>query len=145
MVKRATPVEIPLDYLITTHVLLNAAYEKLKEALGEEAALTFFSLSSDSVPWEGMEEKPTLESLEATMKDYGYSLENTERGDRLRFRLYCPHASKIHPNLQPEASFCPMSQVVLGAVRKQYPFSTLVKGNLNTDGSSFEIQVKDKR
>ena len=108
--------------------------------------MTFFALASDYDPLPdlmssdidaiGGEVSPLLGS-------YGYSLERKRAGGRVESTLYCPHAGKIHPQLASGAAFCPMSQLVLGAIRKRHKRSVLQRSRLDKDGSSFVINVQD--
>jgi hypothetical protein len=136
-------VVIPMDYLTTTHILLSASYEKMKEILGESAAMMFFSLASDSAESGSPMLPKDIKSLQSTMLKFGYHIEESEKGDLSSFRLYCPHASKIHGYLGEKATFCPMSQAVLAVVRLEHPKSIVKKSRLEKDGSSFEIEVQD--
>ena len=135
--------EIPLDYLVTTHVIMNSSYEKMKEIMGKEAALTFFALAADSSAWEGLEDPTSVEEMMKRLSDYGYSLHESKDKDLLKFRLHCPHASKVHPKMGAGATFCPMSQVVLGTVRKQHHRSVVLDSTLKDDGSYFEVKLQD--
>lgn len=95
-------VEIPLDYFISTHVLLNQSYEKMKEILGESTALMSFSMASDYQPFgpEGISDLDFLGGkVSSLLEKYGYSLKQTRNGNQIEYRLTCPHADKTHPFL----------------------------------------------
>ncbi|HEV2225797.1 MAG TPA: hypothetical protein VGR56_03220 [Nitrososphaerales archaeon] len=142
--KEAEDVRIPMDYLISTHVLLSKSYQKLSEILGASAAMTFFSLASDYEPFGPMsKDKMDTDNLKTMLTSFGYSLKEEKKADSVEYRLWCPHAAKIHPELGEDASFCPMSQMVLGTVRKEHPKSIVTFSGLHDDGSSFTIKVQD--
>ena len=137
-------VKIPLDYLISTHVLLSKSYEKLAEVLGESAAMMFFSLASDYEPFGPKSgEKMDPKSLSEMLTAFGYSLSETKKDGTIEYRLWCPHAEKVHPALGKTATFCPMAQMALGAVRSEHRKSVVTKSRLHPDGSSFTIRVQD--
>jgi hypothetical protein len=139
-VKEVPEVRIPLDYLISTHVLLSKSFEKLKDMIGESATMVFFSAASDYEPFGKMSGEKGLKSV---LKSFGYSLEETDKEGTVEYRLWCPHAGKIHSALGTTATYCPMSQMVLGAVRKDHPRSVVTDSRLHPDGSSFTIKVQD--
>ena len=139
-------VEIPLEYLVSIHKMLNQSFEKMREMLGESVALMFFAMASEYDPLKG-EGSADLEvvggKLSSMLGKFGYSLQQRADGKKVEYRLYCPHAAKVHPQLGDGAIFCPMSQLVLGAVRKRHGRSVLAQSGLDGDGSSFLIEVQD--
>jgi hypothetical protein len=136
-------VEIPLDYLIQTHVLMNASYEKMKELLGESVALAFFSMAADMGPLSKAEGYESVDALRSMLTEAGYDLTGSQHGDTVTFRLKCPHSDKIHPLMGEGASFCPMSQLVLAAIRAKYRQSVLIKSELERGGSTFTIEARE--
>jgi hypothetical protein len=139
----AEEVRIPLDYLILTHELLSRSYEKIKEVLGESQAMMFFSIASDIEGVPPTMGKWNLEQLKTAMGAYGYSLKEERKGDKIHFRLYCPHAAKIHPYLGEGASFCPMSQMVLGSIRNEWKKAVVTQSRLEKDGSAFTLKLQE--
>jgi hypothetical protein len=136
-------VEVPLDYLTMTHVLLSASFDKLRQTLGEDVAMTFFSLAADSAPSIPYRVGGDVEAVKSMMKEAGYSIEERQRDGGTEYRLFCPHAAKIHPHLGTDATFCPMSQMILGVVRAKHPRSVVEYSNLKSDGSVFMVTQQD--
>lgn len=139
-------VKVPFDYLLSTHIQMQATYDKLKEMLGESQALAVFALSADNdLPAKQPDAQASVEELMRLMAEGGYSLKGEEEeGGSLKFELTCPHAAKIHPHLGMNASYCPMSQMVLSTVRMRYGNSVVTRSKLNRTGSTFTIQVQKK-
>ena len=139
-------VEVPVEYLVSVHRMLNQSFEKMREMLGESVALMFFAEASEYDPLADLPFRDVDmvgKELDSMLQKFGYSLSQSKSGSRLEYRLYCPHAAKIHPELESGAMFCPMSQLVLGAVRKRHKRSVLTKSGLHQDGSAFVIEVQD--
>ncbi|MDG6902911.1 MAG: hypothetical protein JRM80_13260 [Nitrososphaerota archaeon] len=139
-------VEVPVEYLISVHKMLNQSYEKMKEALGESVALMFFAMASEYDPLPDLpytDIDAVDKGLDSMLKTYGYSLTATKRGDKVEYRLRCPHAATIHPEMGSGATFCPMSQLALGAIRRRHKRSVLTESRLEKDGSSFMVEVQD--
>lgn len=126
--------------------MLNQSYEKMKEILGESTALMFFSLASEFPAWSelGTGDLDLIGGkLSARLEAFGYSPQQTQKGNQVEYRLTCPHAHDIHPELGKNASFCPMSHMVLGTLRQQRRKSTLKKSQLLEDGSAFTIEIQE--
>lgn len=132
-----------MDYLTTTHILLSASYEKMREVLGDSQAMMFFSLASDSARSGPSTLPKDIGSLKSMMADFGYKLTESNKKGQFTYRLHCPHAAKIHPHLGEKATFCPMSQVVLAIVRVDHPKSIVQTSQLEKDGSYFEVKIQD--
>jgi hypothetical protein len=143
-VSSAKDVKIPLDYLVSTHILLSKAYEKMSQVMGTSQAMAFFSMASDYDPFGPLGgTEGDADRLADMLTAFGYKLEESSKGGTNEYRLWCPHADKVHPALGRGASFCPMSQLVLGAVRKKHRKSVVTESRLHADGSSFIIRVQD--
>jgi hypothetical protein len=142
--KKGNIATVPFEYLISTHVQMNASYEKLKEIIGESQALALFALAADKdLPGQMPTPSSSVEELNVIMGECGYNLNVDLKGDKAEFSLSCPHADMIHPKLGKGASFCPMSQSVLSAMRKKYVKPVVTNTKLVRGGSQFTIKVQE--
>ena len=141
-------VEIPLEYLTSLHVLLNKTFDKLKEVLGESAAMMFFTLAASPEVLESVGSRGDIDflggKLSKRLEGFGYDLEQVTEGDSVVYRLRCPYAAKIHPHLDDGSTYCPMSQMVLGLLRKQHKKTVLTDSKLRGDGATFTIRLQDE-
>ena len=141
--KRNDLVTVPFEYLLSTHVQMNATYDKLKEIIGESATLALFALAADeNLPSKRPTAPSSVEELRKILDESGYELNAEVIGDNVDFRLSCPHAARIHPHLGTDPSFCPMSQMVLSTMRKKFGKSVVVESKLVRGGSQFIIKVQ---
>jgi hypothetical protein len=136
-------VTVPFEYLLSTHVQMSASYDKLKELLGESVALALFAMAADAgLPAMLPSASSSVEELKEVLAETGYELSADEKDDTIEFRLKCPHADRIHPYLGENATFCPMSQMVLSTMRRKFGTSIVTDTSLVPDGSRFTIKVQ---
>ena len=57
--------------------------------------------------------------MSKVLESFGHSLREARSGGDVEHRLYCTHAAKMHPQLDDGAILWPMSQLVLGSLRKR--------------------------
>ena len=112
--------------------------------MGERATRDLLALAADQVlPAKQASPESSVDKLREILDGAGYELSETRDGNVVEFSLSCPFADRIHPHLGEGATFCPMSQTVLSAIRKKYPNSLVVDNKLVKSGSSFSIKVEE--
>lgn len=141
--RKKDTVTVPFEYFLELHSQINAAYEKLEETLGAEKARAIFTSSADlDLPSKEATQAASVEKLREILYGAGYELTETHKENVVEFRLICPFAERIHPRLNRGASYCPMSQAVLSAIRKKYTDSKVLDSELLKDGSRFVIKLE---
>jgi hypothetical protein len=103
--------------------MMNTAAQVVKNLIGE---------SSDPI-----------EEIQNIIGKYGYQIDETHENDHSSWTIKCPFAQKVHPKLSLDDAICPISLLILGAVRLQQQNSTMSQHALDEEGSQFEIKYKD--
>jgi len=140
--KGGKTVRISLAYVAFLHDQLAVNQEKLKEILGSGAGVVS-DYSSDKLV-DVVSKKSSyghVDRLAKTIKGWGMDLKQTWKGDTVQFEVGCPYAGYVHPRLSSEHPICPLSEYVLGEVRRVDRKATLENCALTERGSRFAVRL----
>ena len=90
----------------------------------------------------GNSSNPT-EEIRNIIKKYGYHINEAHEDDHSIWTIKCPFAQKVHVKLSLKDAICPISLLILGAIRLQQQKSTITQQALASEGSQFEIKYED--
>lgn len=133
-----------LAYHMLTHTLITTFHRRLMDVTTKRFADEFMMNTAAQVVKTviGDSSKP-IEAIREIIEEYGYHINEVHEDDHSSWSIKCPFAQKVHPNLSSTDAICPMSLLILGAVRLQQQNSIMMERSLDPDGSQFMIKYKD--
>ncbi|HMK83995.1 MAG TPA: hypothetical protein VK503_09775, partial [Candidatus Bathyarchaeia archaeon] len=90
----------------------------------------------------GDSSNPTDE-IRNIVEKYGYHINEAHEDDHSVWTVKCPFAQKVHVKLSLNDAICPISLLILGAIRLQQQKSMITQHALAPEGSEFEIKYED--
>ena len=133
-----------LAYHMLTHTLITTFHRRLMDITTKRFADEFMMNTAAQVVKNliGESSKP-IEEIQNIIENYGYQIDESHEDEHSRWIVKCPFAQKVHPKLSLNDAICPISLLILGAVRLQQQNSTMLQHALDADGSQFEIKYKE--
>ena len=131
------------DYLAALHEIVAAYHQRLTEVTSSKVANQLLANISDMVTKRlssGEEPGMGMRVVKDLMGKLGLELETVNVGDYVICKVSCPFASKIHPHLTTPNPVCPISILVLGAMRQTNKTQQITKTTFTETGSEFEVQ-----
>jgi hypothetical protein len=107
-------------YLAALHDIISAYHQRLTEITSPQVANQFLGNMSDlAMKHLGFDigKSTPIESAQILMGNLGMKLDIVKVGDKFDCKLECPFAKQVHPHLASEHSICPVTILVLGALR----------------------------
>jgi len=133
-----------LAYHMLTHTLITTFHQRLMGITTRRFADEFIMDTAAQVVKNlvGASSNP-VEEIRNIIEKYGYQIKESSEDDHASWTIKCPFAQKVHPNLTLSEAICPISLLILGAVRLQQQNSVMQERSLDPDGSQFEIKYKE--
>ena len=133
-----------LAYHMLTHTLITTFHQRLMGITTRRFADEFIMDTAAQVVKNlvGGSSNP-VEDIRKIIEKYGYQIKESSEDDHASWTIKCPFAQKVHPNLTLSEAICPISLLILGAVRLQQQNSVMQERSLDPDGSQFEIKYKE--
>ena len=133
-----------LAYHMLTHTLITTFHQRLMGITTRRFADEFIMDTASQVVKNlvGASSNP-VEEIRNIIEKYGYQIKESSEDDHASWTIKCPFAQKVHPNLTLSEAICPISLLILGAVRLQQQNSVMQERSLDPDGSQFEIKYKE--
>lgn len=133
-----------LAYHMLTHTLITTFHRLLMDITTRRFADEFMMNTSAQVVKNLIGEGSNpIEEIRNIIGKYGYQINETHENDHSSWTIKCPFAQRVHPKLSLNDAICPISLLILGAVRLQQQNSTMPQHALYPEGSQFEIKYKD--
>jgi len=133
-----------LAYHMLTHTLITIFHRRLMDVTSKRFADEFMlNSAAQVVKTVTNDSSKPIEAIRGLIENYGYQVNEDHENDHSRWIIKCPFAQRVHPNLSPTDAICPMSLLILGAVRLQQQNSIMTESSLEPDGSEFMIKYKD--
>ena len=133
-----------LAYHMLTHTLITTFHRRLMDITTRRFADEFMMNSAAEVAKKlvGDSTNP-IDGIRTIIERYGYQIKESKQDDHSSWIIKCPFAQKVHPTLSLSDAICPISLLILGAIRLQQQNSVMQERALDPDGSQFEIKYKD--
>jgi len=133
-----------LAYHMLTHTLITTFHQRLMGITTRRFADEFMMDTAAQVVKNlvGSSSNP-IEDMRKIIEKYGYQINESSEDDHSSWTIKCPFAQKVHPNLTLKDAICPISLLILGAVRLQQQNSVVRDRALDADGSQFEINYRE--
>ena len=133
-----------LAYHMLTHTLITTFHRRLMDITTRRFADEFMMNTAAQVVNGLIDESANpIEETQNIIKKYGYQITETHQDDHSSWTIKCPFAQKVHPKLSLNDAICPISLLILGAIRLQQQNSIISQHALDPEGSQFEIKYKD--
>jgi len=133
-----------LAYHMLTHTLITTFHRRLMDITTRRFADEFMMNTAAQVVKGLIDDSPNpIDEIQNIIKKYGYQIKEAHEDDHSSWTIKCPFAEKVHPKLSLNDAICPISLLILGAVRLQQQNSIMLQHSLDPDGSQFEIKYKD--
>jgi len=133
-----------LAYHMLTHTLITIFHRRLMDVTTKRFADEFMMDTAAQVVKTllGDSSNP-IDEIRNIIEKYGYHIHEVHEDDHYSWSIKCPFAQRVHPKLSSTDAICPMSLLILGAVRLQQRNSTMLERSLDSDGSQFMIRYRD--
>ena len=133
-----------LAYHMLTHTLITTFHRRLMDITTRRFADEFMMNTAAQVVRNliGDSSNP-IDEIQKIIEKYGYQINETHHDEHSSWTIKCPFAQKVHPKLSLNDAICPISLLILGAIRLQQQNSTMQQHALDPEGSQFEIKYKD--
>ena len=133
-----------LAYHMLTHTLITTFHRRLMDITTKRFADEFMlGTAAQVVKTVTGDSSEPMEAIRRIIEKYGYRINEAHEDDHSSWSIKCPFAQRVHPNLSASDAICPISLLILGAVRLQKQNSFMMERSLDTDGSQFIIKHKD--
>jgi hypothetical protein len=133
-----------LAYHMLTHALITTFHKRLMDITTKRFADEFMlDTASQVVKTLVGESSDPIKEIRSIIEKYGYQIHESHHDDHSSWSIRCPFAERVHPKLTVNDAICPMSLLILGAIRLQQQNSTMTERGMAPDGSQFEIRYKD--
>jgi hypothetical protein len=130
-------------YVAVLHDLVTAYHDKLSEVLSPAEVEKFRVATADRIlsnlDLKSAGQAQVMQTVAKLLSDWGLTLKVEEELGQLRCSIDCPYAHTVHP-LYATPTFCPISTLVLGAVRSKEPKARLASIQLTDEGTEFRIE-----
>jgi hypothetical protein len=107
-------------YLAALHDIISAYHQRLSEVTSPQVANQFLGNISDIAMRHlgfDKDKDSAEENARKMMATLGMKLETVKTGQNIDCKIECPFAEKVHPLLVSKNPICPITILVLGAVR----------------------------
>ena len=133
-----------LAYHMLTHTLITTFHRRLMDITTRRFADEFMMNTAAQVVKDLIDDSTNpIDEIQNIIKKYGYQIKEAHEDDHSSWTIKCPFAEKVHPKLSLNYVICPISLLILGAVRLQQQNSIMLQHALDPKGSQFEIKYKD--
>jgi hypothetical protein len=133
-----------LAYHMLTHTLITTFHRRLMDITTRRFADEFIMNTAAQVVKNLIGDSTSpIEETQKIIEKYGYQINETHENDHSSWTIRCPFAQKVHPKLSLHDAICPISLLILGAIRLQQQNTIMTQHVLETEGSQFEIKYKD--
>lgn len=133
-----------LAYHMLTHTLITTFHRRLMDITTRHFADEFMmNTAAQGVKGLINDSANPIEVIQNIIEKYGYQIKETHVDDHSSWTIKCPFAQKVHPKLSSSDAICPISLLILGAVRLQQQNSIMSQHALDLEGSQFEIKYKE--
>lgn len=131
-----------LLYLAALHDIISAYHQRLAEVTSPQVANQFLGNISDiAMSHLGLDKDKDseIESARKMMAKLGMKLEMVKVGENTACKIECPFASKVHPLIVSKNPICPITILVLGAVRMTQGGVLITRMTLTDKGTDATI------
>jgi hypothetical protein len=128
------------------HDIIAAYHNRLAEVTSPQVATAFLANMSDlAMKHLGFDkgDKTPLENTKSLLESLGMKLEIVKVGEELDFDLQCPFAKQVHPLIASKSPICPVTILILGAVRVKDRNSIPSSIRLNETGTHSVIEKNE--